>query len=134
MVTDYAYKPDEALDQVHVYISKGKKRAREEENIGRPMSKIYEAEVGKLYDRGLDIVTSIPKFESVKTVLKRHRSSAIGTIKDPVDFQNIYWPVNIFDSEDNSSFLLVENGVGKNKVVICAIKSRIEAMRNGNNF
>ncbi|KAG5883073.1 hypothetical protein JTB14_031184 [Gonioctena quinquepunctata] len=107
MVIDHACKPDEALNEVHVCISKVKKRFREEENIGRPMSKIYEAEVRNLYDGGLDFVTSIPKFESVTTVLNRQRDNAIGTIKDPVDCKNIDWPVNIFNS-----FLLVEDGVG----------------------
>ncbi|KAG5881147.1 hypothetical protein JTB14_034276 [Gonioctena quinquepunctata] len=98
------------------------------------MWKLYEAEVRQLYDRDLDFFKAIPQFESVKTVLNRHRYNAIGAIKDPVDCENIDWPVNIFELEDNRSFLLFEDGVGKNKVVICATKSGIEAMTNDRNF
>ncbi|KAG5900407.1 hypothetical protein JTB14_037152 [Gonioctena quinquepunctata] len=33
-----------------------------------------------------------------------------------------------------NTFLMTEDGVGKNKIKICTTKSGIEAMRNGKNF
>ncbi|KAG5879627.1 hypothetical protein JTB14_025603 [Gonioctena quinquepunctata] len=93
--------PDAALSKVK---KKGQRRGKYR------TSKIYEAEIIKLYDRGLDFITSIPKSESVETVLARQRYNAI---EDPVDCGNIDCPVNISNLEDDSSSLLVEDGVDK---------------------
>lgn len=131
---DHTCKPDTALNEVYVCVFAAKKRAREEDNISTPMSSIYESEVRQLYDRGLEFVTNIPKFQSVKSSLNRHRSKAMGTIKDPVDCQNIVWPSEIFTFEDNSTFLLAEDGNGRDKILIFGTKLGKEAVANGKTF
>lgn len=79
-----------------------KQRAREELT---PIPEIVRQEFSKSKDLGLDFVTEIPDFSSVKTALYEVRHKALGVSKFPRTRQELHLPAKLADS-----FLLIDDG------------------------
>lgn len=58
----------------------------------------------------------------------------MGTIKDPENCEQITWPQSIFAFEDGTSFLLSEDGIGKDKMLVFATAAGKESMCSGKIF
>ena len=56
------------------------KRIREE--ISAPANKIFEEENLGIIKKGYDLVTNIPKYENVKSILCRERRQILGTFQN----------------------------------------------------
>lgn len=73
--------PDDATNEVRKHLVNAKKRARETDSS---ISKIYAEEVGQLFNRGYDFVTTMPWHRSTKQSLHRIRRKSMRPKRDPV--------------------------------------------------
>ena len=78
-----------------------KKRAREEPFT--PVQQIYNTEASKLIDRGLDLVTNIPRFHTVKHALYNQRHLDMPSL--PVSRMEIALSGDYKVTEDGKNFL-----------------------------
>lgn len=113
--------PDVAKTEIDLCLQKARKRAREELT---PIPQIYRQELMGAKDMGLDFVTQVPEFSSIKNSLYRERHKALGVELLPKSRQEICIPgtmqeyILLDDGEDdriiafgyNSEYLLDSNG------------------------
>lgn len=99
--SDHTCEPNIAKNEVEMCIAKTKKRAREEHTA---IPQIYRQEMISVKDRGLDFVTQIPSFVSVKHSLYNARHSALGIHALPSRRQDIIIPDKFKD------FVLLDDG------------------------
>ena len=84
-----------------------KKRAREETDV--PVNVIFQKEIQKCYNQGLELVASLPLYENAKTSLNRQRRNALGVIQDPTEATEIVIPEDIKHFDDGSPFLVFDD-------------------------
>lgn len=107
--------PDEAANEVRKHFVNAKKRARETDTT---ISTIYAEDVGQLFNRGYDLVTSLPSHRSAKQSLHRIRRKNMGPIKDPTDSEGIILQENHLLMNDGSNFLLEDDNRGPNDRIL----------------
>ena len=124
--------PDEAATEVRKSVVNAKKRARETDNT---ISKIYAEEVGPLFNRGYDLVTSLPSHRSAKQSLHRIRRKSVGPTKDPVDSEGIRLEENDLLMNDGKNFLLEDDNRGpKDRILVFASEKGKSALTSCSSF
>lgn len=93
-----------------------RKRAREEVSV--PVNVIYKEEFSGLYSQGFELVTEVPKYDSMKTVLCRDRRGAIGTDQNPKSSNEIVFPDDLLTLPDGRSFLLADKTIRDKRMII----------------
>lgn len=101
--------PNIASNEVKVCMANAKKRAREDTDK-TPMSKIYKTEFSPLFSRGLDLVSEVPNYSSIKSTLNRHRHNSQGTRTDPHQARDLILTKDLLKLNDSSNFLLMDYG------------------------
>jgi hypothetical protein len=81
--TDHSCVPNLAGMEVKVKLENCIKRAREDLSV--PVHTVYKEELSDTYAKGYDMVTEIPKYESVKSRLCKERRKVLGTEQNPED-------------------------------------------------
>ena len=92
-----------------------KKRVREE--IASPVSRIFQEEIAKLYNKGYDLVAETPTYESVKSVLCRERRKVLGTLQNPTTCNEIEFPDELLSLPNKESFLIINFMIDQNKKI-----------------
>jgi len=70
-----------------------------------------------LLEQGLDLVTEVPVYSSVKTTLNRIRGKLLGNASDPKLREDIIIPCD-------SEFVLFDDGAENRIIGLCSIKCR----------
>jgi len=91
-----------------------KKRVRDSSNSA---AQIFREEFTPLIDQGLDLVTEIPVYSSVKTTLNRIRRKSLGNSLDPKLREDIIIP-------SDSEFVLFDDGKEDRIIGLCSSKGR----------
>ncbi|XP_060849551.1 uncharacterized protein LOC132928713 [Rhopalosiphum padi] len=113
-VTIHQCKYDSAKIEVKKKYNIAKKRVRDSSNSA---AQIFREEFTPLIDQGLDLVTEIPVYSSVKTTLNRIRRKSLGNSLDPKLREDIIIP-------SDSEFVLFDDGKEDRIIGLCSSKGR----------
>ncbi|KAK9702546.1 hypothetical protein QE152_g29898 [Popillia japonica] len=72
--------------------------------------KVYEEEFHQIKDSGLEFVTKMPAYESIKSSLYRHRNKALGVPALPKTRAEFIVPDYINKTEDGENFTIFDQG------------------------
>lgn len=122
---DHVCKPDVAAVETRQKIQQAKKRAREE-NISA--SALFLQEMEPLFNKGYDFVTSIPSHSSLKRTFNRIKERVGGSKKDAEDAKSIVFPKKLLLLEDGSSFLVADEAVGEDRLLIFATPKGLQEL------
>ncbi|KAK9701402.1 hypothetical protein QE152_g30629 [Popillia japonica] len=73
--------------------------------------KVYEEEFHQIKDSGLEFVTKMPAYESIKSSLYRHRNKALGVPALPKTRAEFIVPDYINKTEDGENFTIFDQGI-----------------------
>lgn len=99
--------PNVAYTDVEKCKSICRKRARQEMTC---IPKVYEEEFHQIKDSGLEFVTKMPAYESIKSSLYRHRNKALGVPALPKTRAEFIVPDYINKTEDGENFTIFDQG------------------------
>jgi hypothetical protein len=80
-------------------------RRRVREGVSVHVHTIYTEELSDIYARGHYMVTEIPKYDNVKTLLYNKRRNLLGTEQNPEDSSKIVFSEEVLRKANNSRFL-----------------------------
>lgn len=123
--TDHKCLPNVAQEDVDICLSQAKKRAREE--IRSSVPQIFEEEMVPVFSKGLEFVTEIPNFRSIKGRLYDARRKTLG-IQSFKSRKEIVLPSTL--TED---FLICDDG-GDNKILVFASSDDLKVLSENENF
>ncbi|KAL4085447.1 hypothetical protein QTP88_027305 [Uroleucon formosanum] len=113
-VTIHQCKYDSVKIEVKKKYNIAKERIRDSSNSA---AQIFREEFTPLIDQGLDLVTEIPVYSSVKTTLNRIRRKSLGNSLDPKLREDIIIP-------SDSNFVLFDDGKEDRIIVLCSSEGR----------
>ena len=90
-----------------------KKKVREE--IVSLVARIIQEEIAKLYNKGYDLVSETPTYESVKSVLWRERKNSLGTLQNSTTCNEIEFLNELSCLPKNDFFLRVNFMIDQSK-------------------
>lgn len=105
--------PDQAEIEVKITYETCRKRVREETSV--PVNIIYKEEYSKIYSKGLNFVTKVPKYDSVKGTLCKERRKVLGTEQNPKNCVSVEFPSSLLELPNGEHFLIADRVINPGK-------------------